>query len=624
MFPFRSDRTIASPDSDSNGLWPGLAAAFFEGVLAMSALPAVSDVAEAVRLGLGKRSIILVGLMGCGKSSIGKRLAAKLNLPFVDADEEIEKVAAKTISEIFAEYGEEFFRDRERKVISRLLTEGPIVLATGGGAFMHPETRCAVRENGISVWLRAELPVLMRRVAKRDTRPLLKTPNPEATMRALIEARYPVYAEADITVESKDEPHEVIMCELLQRLNDRLALEQGGQAQEKSMAKGRAQSMSVPVAEHAPAGAAPRTVNVALGDRAYDVLIGAGLLAETGRLIAARIGKVKCAIVTDETVASRHLSALESSLKEAGLSAEAIVLPPGEATKSFSQLQPLCERILSLGIERGDVVLAFGGGVIGDLAGFAAGIVRRGVRFVQIPTSLLAQVDSSVGGKTGINTPQGKNLIGAFHQPSLVIADTNVLSTLAPRELRAGYAEVAKYGLLGDAPFFAWLERNAPAIFANGGPPLAHAIETSVKAKAAIVARDETETGERALLNLGHTFGHALEAWTGYSSRLLHGEGVAIGMCQAFRFSEKLGLCPRGRAAGVAAHLKSVGLPTLLRDIPGSSADADELLGLMGQDKKVRHGKLTFILVRDIGEAFIAPDVPSETVREFLREEISG
>jgi shikimate kinase/3-dehydroquinate synthase len=276
-----------------------------------------------------------------------------------------------------------------------------------------------------------------------------------------------------------------------------------------------------------------------------------------------------------------------------------------------------------MGLERGDIVVPFGGGVIGDLAGFAAGILRRGIRFVQIPTSLLAQVDSSVGGKTGINTPQGKNLIGVFHQPSLVIADTDVLTTLPPREMRAGYAEVAKYGLLGDAGFFTWLEKNWQGVFANGGPPLAHAVETSVMAKAAIVARDETETGDRALLNLGHTFGHALEAWTGFSSRLLHGEGVSIGMVQAFRFSEEQGLCPKGTADRVARHLKTAGLPTRVADIPGGKADADELLRLMGQDKKVRQGKLTFILVRDIGQAFIARDVSQDAVRSFLSQDIA-
>lgn len=369
---------------------------------------------------------------------------------------------------------------------------------------------------------------------------------------------------------------------------------------------------------------AEKTVAVSLGSRSYDVLIGPGLLQETGRLIATRIGKGKCGIVTDENVARHHLPALEAALKAENRFAGSIILPAGEATKCFAQLTKLSEGLLEMGLERGDFVVAFGGGVIGDLAGFAAGILRRGVRFVQIPTSLLAQVDSSVGGKTGINTPQGKNLIGVFHQPSLVIADTDVLATLPEREMRAGYAEVAKYGLLGDAPFFDWLESQWKGVFGNSGPDLTRAIETSVKAKADVVARDEFETGDRALLNLGHTFGHALEAWTGYSSRLLHGEGVAIGMAQAFRFSESEGLCPSGTAARVAAHLSAVGLPTKLQDIPGPAADADTLLRLMGQDKKVRDGKLTFILVRGIGQAFVARDIDPAKVRAFLEREING
>jgi 3-dehydroquinate synthase len=369
---------------------------------------------------------------------------------------------------------------------------------------------------------------------------------------------------------------------------------------------------------------AEKTVPVSLGSRSYNVLIGPGLLPETGRLIATRIGKGKCGIVTDENVARHHLATVEASLKAENRFAGSIVLPPGESTKCFAQLTKLSEGLLEMGLERGDFVVAFGGGVIGDLAGFAAGILRRGIRFVQIPTSLLAQVDSSVGGKTGINTPQGKNLIGVFHQPSLVIADTEVLATLPEREMRAGYAEVVKYGLLGDAAFFEWLESQWNGVFGNSGPDLSRAIETSVKAKADIVARDEFETGDRALLNLGHTFGHALEAWTGYSSRLLHGEGVAIGMAQAFRFSESEGLCPPGTAARVAAHLSAVGLPTRLADIPGDKADADTLLRLMGQDKKVRDGKLTFILVRDIGQAFVARDVDPTKVRAFLEREIAG
>lgn len=369
---------------------------------------------------------------------------------------------------------------------------------------------------------------------------------------------------------------------------------------------------------------ASRTVNVPLGGRAYDVLIGPDLLAEAGRLIAGRLGKARCGIVTDENVASHHLATLEASLRAEGRHKGSIVLKPGEATKSFRELGPLCERLLELGLERGDLVVAFGGGVIGDLAGFAAGILRRGIRFVQIPTTLLAQVDSSVGGKTGINTPQGKNLIGVFHQPSLVIADTDTLKTLPPREMRAGYAEVVKYGLLGDAGFFAWLEQAYDGIFGYDQETLVTAIETSVKAKAAIVARDEHETGDRALLNLGHTFGHALEAWTGYSDRLLHGEGVAIGMCLAFRFSESLGLCPGGTAERVSRHIAATGLPTKLSDIPGGKPDAAELVRLMGQDKKVKDGRLTFILVRNIGEAFVSRDVDEATVQGFLEREING
>ena len=567
------------------------------------------DAADAIKTRLGRRPIVLVGLMGCGKSSIGKRLAARLQLPFVDADEEIEKAAAKSINDIFTDHGEEHFREGERKVICRLLANGPQVLATGGGAFIHTGTRLKIRDSSVTIWLRAELPVLMRRVSKRDTRPLLRSGNPEATMRKLIEDRYPIYAEADLTVESRDEPHDIIVTEIINRLAA-LPL-----AAEKDM----------PLT---PTGHEPtedlRTVRVSLGDRSYDVQIGAGLLRQAGLLIKAQLGPVKCGVVTDENVARHHLAALEESLKAAGLFAGSIILKPGEGTKSFRELGPLCEKLLELGLERGDCVVPFGGGVIGDLAGFAAGVLRRGVRFVQIPTTLLAQVDSSVGGKTGINTRQGKNLVGVFHQPSLVIADSDILSTLPPREMRAGYAEVVKYGLLGDAGFFRWLEKNWRGVFGNSSSTLTQAIEISVKAKAAIVARDEMETGDRALLNLGHTFGHALEAWTGYSDRLLHGEGVAIGMCLAFRLSEELGLAPNGSAERVSAHLKAVGLPTAISDIPGEKADASELLRLMGQDKKVRQGKLTFILVRGVGEAFVTRDVPPETVLAFLNREIAA
>ena len=374
----------------------------------------------------------------------------------------------------------------------------------------------------------------------------------------------------------------------------------------------------VPEPEHA-------TVPVRLGDRAYEVLIGPGLLGHAADLIGKRLGAGKCAIVTDRNVAARHLSRLEEGLKAQHRHAGTQILPPGEATKSFIALAGLCERLLETGLERGGLVVALGGGVIGDLAGFAAAIVRRGVRFVQIPTTLLAQVDSSVGGKTGINTPQGKNLVGAFHQPSLVLADTSLLSTLPAREFRAGYVEAAKYGLLGDAGYFTWLEQNWQAVFANEAGALDAAVGTAVKGKAAVVARDETETGDRMLLNLGHTFGHALEAWAGYSDKLLHGEAVAIGICLAFRFSEQVGLTDKAAVARVVAHFETVGLPTRIADIPGRRPpDAATLVKIMGQDKKVSDGRLTFILVRGIGKAFVTRDVATDKVLAFLSRRISA
>ncbi|MFY0612516.1 MAG: 3-dehydroquinate synthase [Hyphomicrobiaceae bacterium] len=366
------------------------------------------------------------------------------------------------------------------------------------------------------------------------------------------------------------------------------------------------------------------TVRVELGARSYDVLIGEGLIDDALKYATAAFGAAKYAIVTDENVAADNLATIEAPLRQAGQWRTSVVLPAGEKTKCFEQLQHLSEALLTAGTERRDVVIALGGGVIGDLGGFAAAVLRRGVRFLQIPTSLLAQVDSSVGGKTGINTPQGKNLIGAFHQPGLVLADTGVLATLPDRQMRAGYGEVVKYGLLGDRTFYSWLEDNAKSVAARDPAALQRAVTRSVEMKAEIVARDETETGDRALLNLGHTFGHALEAWTGYSDRLLHGEGVAIGMCLAFRLSEALELCPPQTAARIAAHIKSVGLPTELTDIPGNELPAaDHLVELMGQDKKVLDGQLTFILARNIGEAFVTRDVSAEQVRNFLGTQLA-
>jgi 3-dehydroquinate synthase len=365
----------------------------------------------------------------------------------------------------------------------------------------------------------------------------------------------------------------------------------------------------------------PTIVQVALGNRAYDIVIGRGLLASLGSRIKALRAGARVALVTDETVARHHLAAAEAALAAAGIDCVRVVVAAGEGSKSYATFETVCEAIIAARIERSDLVVALGGGVIGDLAGFAAASVRRGLDYVQVPTTLLAQVDSSVGGKTGINSRHGKNLIGAFHQPALVIADTALLDTLPQRQFRAGYAEVVKYGLIGDAAFFAWLENNWREVF-SGGPAREHAIAVCCRAKAGIVARDEREGGERALLNLGHTFGHALEAGCGFSERLLHGEAVALGMVLAFEFSARKGLIAAAEAERARAHLAGVGLPTHVKGIAGGLPGIDALMDLIAQDKKVKRGRLTFILVRGIGRAFIADDVDASEVRAFLAEKI--
>ncbi len=364
----------------------------------------------------------------------------------------------------------------------------------------------------------------------------------------------------------------------------------------------------------------PVTVILTLPGASHDVVVGDGVLAEAGARIAALASGARTAVVTDRAVAALHLGTLCDSLDAAGCARVEIVLPQGEQTKDFAHLENLADQLLAARIERGDLVLALGGGVVGDLAGFAASIIRRGVGLVQLPTTLTAQVDSAIGGKTAINTTHGKNLIGSFHQPRLVLADVGVLSSLPARELRAGYAEVVKYGVLGDADFFGWLEDNGAAVLARDGAALGHAVLESARAKIRLVAKDPFETGDRALLNFGHTFAHAFEAAAGYAQPILHGEAVAVGMVLVLELSARLGLCPPADAARVSRHLQTAGLPTALAEVAAPDWTADGLIARMLQDKKVRSGKPAFVLARGIGAAFVSRDVALDTVRALLAE----
>ena len=558
--------------------------------------PGVSGIAEnaALPAAVTGRSIVLIGLMGAGKTSIGRRLAARLGLPFRDADAEIELAAGCTVSELFERWGEASFRDGERRVIRRLLAGDPLVLATGGGAFMDPQTREVIRSDAISVWLRCSLATLVRRVSGRQHRPLLHDADPAEVLTRLMRARNPVYAEADIIVDCGEESLEHTRSKVQAALS-------------------RWQP--------------PRRLAVALPGGSYDVVAGPGLLERAGALLAPILPQRRAVVVTDDTVAALHLPALLAGLAETGIEARAVSMAPGEKSKSLEVFGQVVDGLLETGVERRTAVIALGGGVVGDLAGFAAASVLRGLPFIQAPTTLLAQVDSSVGGKTGINTRWGKNLVGAFHQPRLVIADTGTLATLPLRELRSGYAEVAKAGLIGDPALWTWCERRGEAVVGGDAAAQADAVVRACAFKAAVVADDEREEapeGGRALLNLGHTFAHAFEAELGYGGALLHGEAVGLGLALAFRLSERLGLCPGDDRRRVEAHLEAVGLATEVATLPCASRrrfSAARLVAHMRRDKKGRDGRMRFVLVRGIGEAFTTDDVPEAEVLDLLQAE---
>ncbi len=534
------------------------------------------------------RGIVLVGLMGAGKTSIGRRLAGRLGLPFHDADAEIELAAGCAIAELFDRFGEAEFRAGERRVIRRLLTVGgPMVLATGGGAFMDPETRAAIRREATSVWLRCSLPTLVRRVSHRTHRPLLRHADPAEVLAGLMARRHPIYAEADLVVDCGEDSPDHTTSQVMRAL-----------------------------LHWQP----PRRLSVTLSATQYDVVVGERLLARAGGLLAQVLPRKHVVVVTDSVVAPLHLATLMGGLAEAGIVARAIVVPAGERSKSLQGFSELVDEILDIGVERGTAMVALGGGVVGDLAGFAAATVLRGLPFIQVPTTLLAQVDSSVGGKTGINTRHGKNLLGAFHQPRMVLADTGTLATLPRRELLAGYAEIAKAGLIADAALFAWCEAHGAAIAGGDRAAQAEAVMRACAFKARVVGDDEREekpNDGRALLNLGHTFGHALEAELGYGA-ILHGEAVAIGIGLAFQLSARLGHCAPADAARVVAHMDTVGLPSELAHL-NRRLSAASLVAHMRRDKKMRDGALHFVLARGIGQAFTSSDVPPEAVLDLLR-----
>jgi len=525
--------------------------------------------------------IILIGLMGAGKTTVGKMLARHLGMRFIDSDHEIERRTGVKIPVIFELEGEEGFRARETAVLAQLCQMDNVVLATGGGAVLREENRKHLKRGGTIVYLRGQVSDLWHRTRHDKNRPLLQTADPHAKLRELFAQRDPIYRQlADIIMDTGDQNIHYLVRRLEQKLKD-----------------GQAPNM--------------QTLTVELGDRAYPIHIGANLL-EQADLIVPHLAQKRVAIVTNTTVAPLYLGKLTHTLEQQGVSVLPIVLPDGEIYKNADTLNLIYDALLHNRCERKTTLIALGGGVIGDLTGYAAATYLRGVPFIQVPTTLLAQVDSSVGGKTGINHPLGKNMIGAFYQPQVVLADTATLDTLPERELSAGLAEVIKYGLIRDLPFFEWLEQNMDKLLARDKEALAYAIHRSCQNKAEVVAADEREGGVRALLNLGHTFGHAIEAGMGYGN-WLHGEAVAAGTVLAADLSRRLGWLTEADVARSRALFQQAGLPITAPDL-GVAAYLD----FMGLDKKVEGGKMRFVLLKRIGEGVVAGDIPAEHLAATL------
>ncbi len=523
-------------------------------------------------------SLSLVGMMGSGKSTVGPLLAERLGFTFVDVDAEIERQSGRTIPDLFAGEGEAGFRRWEAQVLQTLTQRPGLVLATGGGAVLDPANWRAMRAGGLVVWLQAPLDLLWQRVAGDAHRPLLAGPDARARFERLAQSRTPLYAQADVVVDASGPPHEVV---------------------------------EAIVAALAPWQVGETRLEVALGDRSYPVVVGVGCLDQLGRLCREQGLQGKALLVTDATVEPLYAQRALRSLAQAGLAASCAVIPAGESAKELATVTRLYEAAVEARLDRRSFVVALGGGVVGDIAGFVAATYLRGIPFVQVPTTLLAQVDASVGGKVGVNLPQGKNLVGAFHQPRLVLADVATLRSLSRRELLSGLAEVIKSGLIADAPLVHLVAERRAQLLAAHPPTLLEAVRRSVQVKAAVVAQDEREDGLRAILNFGHTFGHALETLTGYQ-RYTHGEAVAIGMVAAAHLSAQLGLISTAEAQWVAELIAATGLPT------HTDVDPEAWLAAMSRDKKAVNGHLRFVVLEGLGRAAVRADVSPAMVRQAL------
>ncbi|HWW06893.1 bifunctional shikimate kinase/3-dehydroquinate synthase AroKB [Collimonas sp.] len=574
-------------------------------------------------------NIFLVGLMGAGKTTVGRALAKKLNKLFIDSDHEIEARTGVSIPLIFEIEGEESFRQRETEVIRDLSARRGIVLATGGGAVMRPENREYLKSRGTVIYLRASIHNILQRTSRDKNRPLLQTADPRRRLEELSRQREPYYRDvADIVIDTGRPNVQFLVHSILSQLKlepEELELEQqAGAVSQAGVIPLSSQnfSMSFPMGfpttqQSTPPALAPAiTLQVELGERSYPIEIGPSLLTDRERIARLITGK-QVAVVTNTTVAPLYLQGFSQTLRDAGKSVLEIILPDGEEEKNWGSLMQIFDRLLSAKCDRKTTLIALGGGVIGDLTGFAASAYMRGVPFVQIPTTLLAQVDSSVGGKTGINHPLGKNMIGAFYQPQAVIADTMTLHSLPERELSAGLAEVIKYGAVIDAEFFKWIETNIGKLMARDNVALAYAIRRSCELKADVVRQDEREGGLRAILNFGHTFGHAIESGLGYG-KWLHGEAVGCGMVMAADLSHRLGHISAVDKERVSALVRAAGLPT-----EAPNLGAQRWLELMQIDKKNEDGQIKFILMRPLGGHLITA-APQEALLATLQQLASG